>query len=200
MSRPPVVIIDSGGANLASLRFALQRLGREALVSTDHAVIRAAERLILPGVGAAAVAMERLAAAGLDRLIPTLTQPVLGICLGMQLLCEGSAEGDVSCLGVLPGRARRFVPASGRPVPHMGWNRLQTTAGQPLLDGLPENPWCYFVHSYALPPTTATVATCEYGERFAAAMHSGNFHAVQFHPERSGTTGTTILANFLNLC
>lgn len=200
MNPARVVIIDGGGANIASLRHALRRLGHDAQLSADPDAIRAASHLILPGVGTAAVAMARLAATGLDRLIPTLTQPVLGICLGMQLLCEGSAEGGVRCLGVLPGRAERFVPAPSRPVPHMGWSRLQPAAGEPLFKGLPADPWCYFVHSYALAPTAATIATCDYGQPFAAAMRGGNFHGVQFHPERSGEAGSAILANFLNHC
>lgn len=198
MSEPPVAIIDGGGANITSLRLALARLGHEALLTTDHDAIRAARYVILPGVGAAAAAMEKLGASGLDRLIPTLTQPVLGICLGMQLLGEGSEEGDVACLGVMPGRARRFTPAPGRPVPHMGWNQLQATPGVALFAGLPAAPWCYFVHSYALPVTPATIATCDYGGAFAAAARAGNFLAVQFHPERSASAGAAILANFLS--
>ena len=198
MSEPPVAIIDGGGANITSLRLALARLWHEALLTTDHDAIRAARHVILPGVGAAAAAMEKLGASGLDRLIPTLTQPVLGICLGMQLLGEGSEEGDVACLGVMPGRARRFTPAPGRPVPHMGWNQLQATPGVALFAGLPAAPWCYFVHSYALPVTPATIATCDYGGAFAAAARAGNFLAVQFHPERSASAGAAILANFLS--
>jgi len=198
VSEPPVAIIDGGGANITSLRLALARLGHEALLTTDHDAIRAARHVILPGVGAAAAAMEKLGASGLDRLIPTLTQPVLGICLGMQLLGEGSEEGDVACLGVMPGRARRFTPAADRPVPHMGWNQLQATPGVALFAGLPAAPWCYFVHSYALPVTPATIATCDYGGKFAAAARAGNFLAVQFHPERSASAGAAILANFLS--
>lgn len=197
MSPPPVAIIDGGGANIASLRFALERLGREAVLTTDHDTIRAASHVILPGVGAAGAAMATLAAAGLDRLIPTLRQPVLGICLGMQLLYEASDEGDVACLGVIPGRARRFTPAADRPVPHMGWNQVHPIADVPLLAGIPDQAYCYFVHSYALPVTAATIATSSYGWEFAAMARQGNFLAAQFHPERSGPVGATLLANFL---
>lgn len=198
MSAGPVTIIDGGGANIASLRFALARLGRDAVLTRDHDVIRASSHVILPGVGAAADAMARLTAHGLDRLIPSLTQPVLGICLGMQLLSEASDEGNADCLGILPGRAQRFIPAADRPVPHMGWNRLRITAEVPLLAGLAADAWCYFVHSYALPVTAATVARCDYGHEFAAVACAGNFLAVQFHPERSGATGAAILANFID--
>lgn len=193
-----VVIVDSGGANLASLQFALERLGARSAVSSDADTVRRAPRVLLPGVGSAQDAMSRLRATGLDRVLPQLRQPVLGICLGMQLLGEGSEEGDVACLGVMPGRARRFTPAPGRPVPHMGWNQLQATPGVALFAGLPAAPWCYFVHSYALPVTPATIATCDYGGAFAAAARAGNFLAVQFHPERSASAGAAILANFLS--
>lgn len=198
MSADPVVIIDGGGANIASLTFALERLGRPALLTTDHDRIRQARHVILPGVGAAGAAMVRLASAGLDRLIPTLTQPVLGICLGMQLLYEASEEDDVRCLGVIHGVARRFTPAPDRPVPHMGWNRIQPLAAVDLLAGIAAGSHCYFVHSYALPVTSATIATASYGREFAAVARERNFLATQFHPERSGRTGAAILANFLN--
>lgn len=198
MSAAPVVIIDGGGANIASLTFALERLGHRALLTTDHDRIREARHVILPGVGAAGAAMARLASAGLDRLIPTLTQPLLGICLGMQLLYEASEEDEVRCLGVIPGVARRFTPAADRPVPHMGWNRIQPVADSELLAGIAAGSYCYFVHSYALPVTAATIATASYGREFAAVAQERNFLATQFHPERSGRTGAAILANFLN--
>jgi glutamine amidotransferase len=194
-----VAIIDGGGANIASLRFALERLGRDSVLTTDHDTIRRARHVILPGVGAAGAAMAKLGAAGLDALIPTLTQPLLGICLGMQLLYDASDEGNVTCLGVIPGRARRFTPAADRPVPHMGWNQLHRTADIPLLAGVADEAYCYFVHSYALPVTADTVATTRYGWEFAAMARRGNFLAAQFHPERSGAVGSAILANFLRL-
>lgn len=192
-----VAIIDGGGANIASLRFALARVGAEAELTTDAATIRAASHVILPGVGAARAAMDKLRADGLDRLIPTLTQPVLGICLGMQLLFDASEEDDARCLGIIPGTARRFTPAPGRPVPHMGWNRVQRVADMPLLEGVPDDAWAYFVHSYALPVGPATVATTDYGWPFSAMARQGNFLAAQFHPERSGETGALLLRNFL---
>lgn len=194
-----LVIIDSGGANIASLVYALERLGCAAHVSAEPDEIRAAARVILPGVGAAADAMTRLARHGLLDVIPRLTQPLLGICLGMQLLYERSAEGDTACLGVLPGAARRFSPGPGRPVPHMGWNSLQGLADHPLLAGLAEGDYAYFVHSYALPVGPDTLARCDYGGDFSAVAGRGNFLATQFHPERSARVGARLLANFLEL-
>lgn len=191
-----VAIIDSGGANIASLVFALRRLGCEAALTRDPQRIREARRVILPGVGAAADAMERLTAHGLDRLIPTLVQPVLGICLGMQLLFEESEEGPARCLGIIPGTARRFEATVG-PVPHMGWNQVQRRADTPLLSGIEDGEYFYFVHSYALPPGPSTAATADYGGPFTAIAARGNFHGTQFHPERSGRAGARVLRNFL---
>jgi glutamine amidotransferase len=192
-----VVIIDSGGANIASLVYALRRLGCEASLTRDPQEVRAASHVILPGVGAAANAMARLASNGMDAVVPTLTKPVLGICLGMQLLFEASDEGSTRCLGVFRGTARRFEPAPGRAVPHTGWNQLEITRHAPLLRGLDSGEYAYFVHSYALPPCAETIATCEYGGPFSAAVSRGNFHATQFHPERSGKAGARLLRNFL---
>jgi glutamine amidotransferase len=194
-----VVIVAAGGANIASLEFALERLGRRARVSADAATIRAADHVILPGVGAAGDAMARLRAAGLDTVIPSLSQPVLGICLGMQLLHEASAEGATRCLGIIPDAAARFADTPGRPVPHMGWNRLEFEASSPLLEGLETGDYAYFVHSYALPINPATVASCRYGIRFAACVAWRNFFGVQFHPERSARVGARLLQNFLNV-
>ena len=194
-----VVIIDNGGGNVASVRYAFERLGCATQVSNDAARVQAAGRVILPGVGAARDAMRRLTAAGLDRLIPTLTQPVLGICLGMQLLYTTSAEGDTDCLGILPGRAARLAEAPGRAVPHMGWNQLQPVRPSPLLAGIAAGDYAYFVNSYALPPGADTVATCDYGGPFTAIVSRGNFHGTQFHPERSAGTGARLLANFVAL-
>src|SRR6185437_13743162 len=148
---PPidVAVVDSGGANLASLQFALERLGARVHISSDPAAIAAAPRVLLPGVGAAADAMRRLRETGLDRLIPQLSRPLLGICLGMQLLYEYSAEGDTRCLGVLPARIERLLAGPGMPVPHMGWNTLQSRGQDPLLAGLEPPAYAYFVHSYA---------------------------------------------------
>lgn len=192
-----VVIIDSGGANLASLRFALERLGAVSEVSSDAAVVRGARRVILPGVGSAGDAMARLRAAGLDRVIPQLEQPLLGICLGMQLLCERSEEGHTDCLGVIPTQVRKLVPVRDRPVPHMGWNRLDTRIPDPLLEGIAPEDYVYFVHSFAAPVSDATLATTEYGAPLTAVLRHRNFWGAQFHPERSAGPGARILDNFL---
>jgi glutamine amidotransferase len=193
-----VAIIDNGGANIASLRFALDRLGASSRLTRDPLELERAPRVILPGVGAAADAMSRLRALGLAEMIPRLRQPVLGICLGMQLLFESSEEGDAACLGLIPARVTRFPDRAGLPVPHMGWNRLETN-GSPLLRGLEDAPYLYFVHSYAAPVGPWTVATADYGGRFSAVVRQGNFHGAQFHPERSSRAGARLLANFLEL-
>lgn len=193
-----VVIVDTGGANLASLRFALQRLGCEPSVSRDPSRIAGAGHVLLPGVGAARDTMQRLRATGLDALLPTLRQPVLGICLGMQILAAASDEGETTCLDILPGRVQRLRPERGRPVPHMGWNRVAHD-GTGLFAGLAEETRFYFVHSYALPIGAATIASVTYATDFAAAVRRDNFFGTQFHPERSGTAGAQVLANFLQL-
>ena len=199
MSGPVVAIIASGGANTASLQFALQRLEAASVVSADARQIRAATHVILPGVGAAADAMTRLRRLGLDTLIPCLQQPVLGVCLGMQLLYEASDEGHADCLGVIPGRAARFVPAAGRPVPHMGWNTLAVERPNALLEGIRQGDYAYFVHSYALRMSSATIASCSYGASFSACVQWRNFYGAQFHPERSAQVGARLLQNFLRL-
>ena len=199
MSASDVVIIASGGANIASLQFALQRLGANSRVSADSEQIREASHVILPGVGAAADAMSRLRQKNLDTLIPSLQQPVLGICLGMQLLFEASEEGQAQCLGIIPGLANRFAAASGRPVPHMGWNTLSIERPSALLDGLRPGDYAYFVHSYALPASAATIASTQYGDPFSACVQCRNFYGAQFHPERSAKVGARLLRNFLEL-
>jgi glutamine amidotransferase len=198
VSSADVIIIDSGGANLASLVYALDRLGARSAVSSDAAVIRAAPRVLLPGVGAARDAMDRLGGAGLIDCIRSLTQPLLGICLGMQLLFEHSEEGDTPCLGVLPGRVQRLLAAPARPVPHMGWNTFSATGvPDPLLAGLGERDYSYFVHSFAVPVGDCTTAATEYGTRFSAIVRRANVHGAQFHPERSAASGARLLKNFL---
>jgi glutamine amidotransferase len=194
-----VTIIDNGGANIASLRFALERLGASSRLARDAATLRAAHRVILPGVGAAADAMQRLRALGLAELIPVLTQPVLGICLGMQLLFERSDEGDTSCLGIVPAAVTRLEPRPGLPVPHMGWNTLQPRQESPLTRGLDPDAYVYFVHGYAAPIGPWTVATTNYGGPFSAVIAHRNFLGAQFHPERSSRPGSRLLANFLEL-
>jgi imidazole glycerol-phosphate synthase subunit HisH len=191
------IVIVASGANIASLQFALERRGASAQVSADAKRIQAATHVILPGVGAAADAMTRLRQNGLDQVIPKLAQPVLGICLGMQLLYEASEEGRAHCLGIIPGLAARFIEVPGRPVPHMGWNTLEIQRDSRLLEGLGSEDYAYFVHSYALPLSEATVATCRYGVPFSACVESRNFYGVQFHPERSAAVGARVLQNFL---
>lgn len=198
MSRD-VVMLDSGGTNLGSVQYAFERLGVGAALSRDSERIRRASHVVLPGVGAAAPGMQRLRESGLDRLIPTLTQPVLGVCLGMQLLFEASAEGDTTCLGLLKGRLTRFDESRCGRVPHMGWNRIDVVRDSPLLAGLDRDAYAYFVHSYAAPVTSATVASCDYGGAFAAVVSERNFHGAQFHPERSAAVGARLLSNFLEL-
>ncbi len=197
MSERQIVIVATGGANIASLQFALQRLEVDSVVSADAAEIRAASHVILPGVGAAADAMSRLRQNRLDTLIPTLEQPVLGICLGMQLLYEASQEGDARCLGIIPGSASRLTEAPDRPVPHMGWNTLEIRRPCPLLAGLADGDHAYFVHSYALGLSTATIASTGYGAPFSACVQWRNFYGAQFHPERSAAVGARLLENFL---
>jgi glutamine amidotransferase len=194
-----VVIVDSGGANLASLRYALERAGAQAVVSADARTIGSAGHVLLPGVGAAGNAMRRLAELGLVETLRQLTQPVLGVCLGMQLLFARSAEGDTECLGLLPESVRALVPSAGRPVPHMGWNRLGALKRDPLLEGIGQGEHVYFVHSFAAPVGPATLATATYGEPLAAVVRRGNFWGTQFHPERSAVTGARLLENFLRL-
>ena len=199
-----VVIIDSGGANLASLRFALGRLGASAEVSTDPERIRRASHVLLPGVGAAHDAMARLRQHGLAQLIPTLRQPVLGVCLGMQLLFESSEEAAAGTthtptLGVIPGHVARMLASPTRPVPHMGWNQLEPLRADPLFTGIEAGAHVYFVHSYAAPVTADTIATSDYEGRFCAAVRRGNFRGVQFHPERSAGVGARLIANFIAL-
>jgi glutamine amidotransferase len=194
-----VAIVDSGGANLASLQFALERLGVRSIVTNDPQQIADAPRVLLPGVGAAGDAMRRLRATGLDQLIPRLRMPLLGICLGMQLLFEHSGEDDTPCLGVLPGRIDRLQPSSQLPVPHMGWNTLEIIGEDTLLRGIGACDYVYFVHSYAAPITDTTMAAVRYGNSFAAVVRKGNFCGVQFHPERSAGVGARLLHNFLTL-
>jgi glutamine amidotransferase len=193
------VVIVASGANIASLQFALQRLDVASTVSEDAEQIRAASHVILPGVGAAAAAMSRLRKSRLDTVIPALRQPVLGICLGMQLLFDASQEGATHCLGIIPGRAARFKGSLDRPVPHMGWNTLDIRRPCALLAGLADGDYAYFVHSYALALSEATVAATRYGEPFSACVQWRNFYGAQFHPERSAAVGTRLLENFLSI-
>lgn len=194
-----VVIIDSGGANIASMVYALDRIGADAAVTKDPDRIRAASHVFLPGVGAAGDVMDRLSEAGLDQVIPSLSQPVLGICVGLQVLFARSDEGPVSCLGVFDQPVVPLEGAGERPIPHMGWNRVYPTEKCPLFRRLEEGHHFYFVHSYAAPVCDVTAATTDYGGNITAAASRENFFGVQFHPERSGADGARLLTNFLEI-
>lgn len=194
-----VVLVDAGGTNIGSVRYALQRLGADAALTSDAETIRTADKVILPGVGAAGPGMARLRELGLVELMRSLKQPVLGVCLGMQLLCERSEEGDTACLGVVPATVSRFVEQPELRVPHMGWNRVRREREHPLLEGLGEDDWAYFVHSYAVPMGDYALASTDYGDAFASVISQGNFHGMQFHPERSAKVGARLLKNFLEL-
>lgn len=197
---PRLVLLDSGGANLGSVQAAFSRLGVDAPVTSDWNSIRDATHVVLPGVGAAAVCMTKLRENGLDKLIPRLTQPLIGICVGMQLLFERSEESGTECLGLLPGAVRLLPSSPGIRVPHMGWNRLEAPprAAHPLMEGL-EHQSVYFVHSYAAPPSLDTIATATHGIPFSAMVARGSVMGAQFHPERSSGAGARFLGNFLSL-
>lgn len=192
-----VVVIDAGGANLGSVRYALERLGARPRIASDADGLHGAERVILPGVGAAAPAMRLLRERGFAEALPALDVPLLGICLGMQLLFEHSEEGDVDCLGLLPGVVRHLRPAPGLRVPHMGWNRLRARLASPLLAGIDDGAWAYFVHGYAVEPGADCVADASHGSALAAVVERGRVAGAQFHPERSAATGARLLRNFL---
>lgn len=192
-----LAIVDSGGANIASVRFALERLGVQSGLTADPAVIRAAECVILPGVGSAVEGMKRLQAKGLVDCVRRLTQPVLGVCLGMQLFFEQSEEGNTPTLGIIPGQVARLPDSPGITVPHMGWNTITTSREVGLLDGIKPDARFYFVHSYAAPVNAFTVATGTHGTSFAAIVQRANFSGCQFHPERSGIAGSRLLQNFV---
>lgn len=197
MSR--VGLVDAGGANLGSVRYALERLQVDVQMVRAPADLAGLERVILPGVGAAAEGMKRLRAQGLVQPLRELQVPLMGICLGMQLLFERSEEGDVECLGLLPGIVRRLHPGVGVRVPHMGWNKLLALRESPLLAGVPLGSSAYFVHSYAAPVTSDTVAACHHGGLFTAVVQRGRLCGAQFHPERSAGPGARILQNFLEI-
>ena len=198
-----IVIIDTGCANLSSVKFAIERLGYEVTVSKEPAILQQADKLFLPGVGTAKEAMANLIERDLIDQIKNLTQPVLGICLGMQMLAEASEEGfgeqtKVETLGIVAGTVAKMDVAPLRS-PHMGWNQVTPKAGNPLFKDIAAGSYFYFVHSYALPVTEDTIASCEYGVPFTAAVNKDNFYGVQFHPERSGKAGAQLLKNFLEL-
>ena len=199
MSSPEVVLVDAGGTNIGSVRYALERLGVDACMTADAEQIRTASHVILPGVGAAGPGMQRLRETGLDALLRSLEQPVLGVCLGMQLLFEHSEEGDTACLGVIPGRVTRIEAGAGRRVPHMGWNRLLRLREDALVKDLPKDAYAYFVHGYAVGSGAWTLASVDYGSPLSAIVRHRNFCGMQFHPERSSVLGNQLLRNFLAL-
>ncbi|MDO3694934.1 imidazole glycerol phosphate synthase subunit HisH [Wenyingzhuangia sp. chi5] len=191
-----IVIINYGAGNIQSIRFAIERLGYEAILSNDVEEIKNADKVIFPGVGEASSAMKMLKATGLDTIIPTLTQPVLGICLGMQLMCNYSEEGDTTGLGIFNVDVKRFENIVK--VPQIGWNQIKGL-GSKIFNDVKEGAYMYLVHSYYAPLTKETIATTEYGVQYSTALQKANFYGVQFHPEKSSTDGANILENFLNL-
>lgn len=194
-----VAIVKYNAGNIRSVDYALRRLGVEPVITADEAVLRAADRVIFPGVGEAETTMRHLQVSGLDHLIMDLKQPVLGICLGMQLMCRHSEEGDVDCLGIFDVDVKRFVSQRHEDkVPHMGWNTLGQV-NSCLFDGFKGGEYVYFVHSYYVPVNECTAAVTDYIQPFSAALHKGNYYATQFHPEKSGGVGERILRNFLEI-
>lgn len=195
-----VTLIGYGAGNVASVRFALERLGARVRISADPADLDEAERVVLPGVGAAGYAMQRLNALGLVEALRRFKRPLLGVCLGQQLLFETSAEdGDTPLLGLIPGRVEALLPAPSRPSPHMGWSRLSIRRPDPLLEGIKDGDWAYFVHGFVCPDGPATIANADYGVPVPAVVNSANRWGCQFHPERSAAAGARILKNFLEL-
>ena len=194
-----IAVIDSCGSNITSVLFTLQRLDAEAILTSRPDEIKQADRVILPGVGAAGTAMERLKEQDLTQCITSLTQPVLGICVGMQLLFTYSEEGQANLLDIIPGTIKHFSPEPDKTIPHMGWNSVTFGNDHPLIKGLPENSYFYFVHSYFPPVSEHTIGESNYGDNFSAIIAKDNFMGCQFHPERSSKTGARILKNFLEM-
>ena len=193
-----IAIIDYKAGNIKSVEAALKRFGCDTILTKDPQIITAADKVVFPGVGHAGAALEALHAAGLDTLIPALKQPVLGICLGMQMMCRHSEEGDTPCLGIFDAEVVKFRPNNGEKIPHMGWNQIEDLKS-PLFQGIPEGSFMYFVHSYMVPVFEHTAAKCGYAQDFSAAIARDNFYGCQFHPEKSGNIGLQILENFIKL-
>lgn len=192
-----VAVVKYNAGNIQSVMNALRRVGVDPVLTDNPVELRKADRVIFPGQGEASHAMEYLQTRGLDQVIKSLTQPVLGICIGQQLMCEHSEEGNVDCLGIFPAQVLRFHPQKHeQKVPHMGWNQLENVQ-DPLLEGICEGAFVYFVHSFYVPTTDYTIATTNHILSFSSAMRKGNFMATQFHPEKSGSVGERILTNFL---
>ncbi len=204
MASPKITVIDTGYANLTSVKIALEKIGASAKISYDPDDIRNADKLILPGVGTASAAMDKLRSRQLEDLILSAKQPLLGICLGMQMLSEHSDEDltgngtGVDCLGIIKTDVRMMKTGNLR-LPHMGWNQIRITSDHPLFKDIPDNSYFYFVHSYCMELNSSTIAECTYGEPFTAVVASGNFMGTQFHPEKSGATGSKLLSNFVEM-
>ncbi|MFV0482765.1 MAG: imidazole glycerol phosphate synthase subunit HisH [Bacteroidales bacterium] len=193
------VIIKYSAGNIGSVLNALERVGCQAIVSDDKDLIRSADKIILPGVGHARTAMNNLKNKGLDEVIRNLKSPILGICIGLQLMCKYSDEGNTECLGIFDTKVRKFEQQNDMKVPHMGWNNIEPISGNPLFDGIDKKDFVYYVHSYYAELCGDAIAHTEYGVKYCAALQQDNFYALQFHPEKSGTVGERILSNFLNL-
>jgi len=195
-----IAIVDYDTGNLRSVENALKKLGADYVVTSDEATIRSASHVLLPGVGEAASAMDNLRSRGLDKVIPTLTQPVLGICIGVQIMCQSSEEGNATCLGIFDAKVKKFQPEENKiKIPEMGWNTIENLSSA-LFKGLEEGSFVYYVHSYAPSISSQAIANTTYGtQTFSAALQKGNFYGTQFHPEKSGPIGETILRNFLNI-
>lgn len=193
-----IVILDTGCANLSSVKYAIERLGYQPIISLEPDIVLNSDKLLLPGVGSASAAMQKLKERNLVELIKVCTQPILGICLGMQLLAQYSNEGHVDTLGIINEKVIK-IPDCGLPLPHMGWNKVYPKAGHHLFRDIPDGAYFYFVHGYAMPLCSATIAETNYGENFTAAVQKDNFYGVQFHPERSGLAGAKLLKNFLEM-
>ncbi|TAJ66156.1 MAG: imidazole glycerol phosphate synthase subunit HisH [Chitinophagaceae bacterium] len=191
-----LAIIKYNAGNIQSVLYALERIGMEAVVTDDHAELLSADKVIFPGVGEASSAMNYLKERELDTLIKSLTQPVLGICLGMQLMCTHSEENDSECLGIFDTEVKKFT--GQLKIPQIGWNLVQE-GKEPLFTGIQQDPYCYFVHSYYAALCEETAAVTEYGVRFSSALQKGNFYGVQFHPEKSAIIGEQLLKNFIHL-
>ncbi|MDN4503629.1 imidazole glycerol phosphate synthase subunit HisH [Alteromonadaceae bacterium BrNp21-10] len=196
-----LVIVNTGCANISSVRFAIERLGYQPVVSDDAAVIQAADKVFLPGVGSAPAAMAQINAKGLAPVIQSLTQPTLGICLGMQLMTQSSEESAVAgsntpCLGLIDTQVKKMQVGELR-LPHMGWNQIKVAKDNPLFAGISDGSYFYFVHGYAVEVGSHTLAACQYGVDFSASIGQNNFYGVQFHPERSADAGAALLQNFI---
>lgn len=193
-----IAIVKYNAGNVASVMYALDRIGVPYTWTDDESVLRQADKIIFPGVGEASTAMAHLKEKGLDLLIPQLKQPVLATCIGMQLLCKHSEENDTTCMGVFDVEVKRFQSHELK-IPHVGWNSIQASQDNPLMEGLKKEEFVYFVHSFYVPVNHLTTAVCDYVQPFSAMLHQDNFYAAQFHAEISGMAGQRIIENFLAL-